>query len=153
MRASERAGRLGSPPKLYSTGTRKGIFRVDPGGAVEETAPTVTATTADAAPSPRGAKEKGECLSWLTNGVCNDASCVYPHHENRKNLAHGRGGGSRRTGSRPYPYAYPSEYPAFWPHGAPPAKGRGKGKGKGKGGGPAKGGYAYDAYYRGGWGW
>ena len=85
--------------------------------------------------------------------MCNDASCVYPHHENRKNLAHGRGGGSRRTGSRPYPYAYPSEYPAFWPHGAPPAKGRGKGKGKGKGGGPAKGGYAYDAYYRGGWGW
>ena len=143
------------PDEVVETllGTRKGIFRVDPGGVVEETAPPMAATAAEAAQSPKGAKEKGECLSWLTNGVCNDASCVYPHHENRKNLAHGRGGGSRRSGSRPYPYAYPSEYPAWWPHGSPPAKGRGKGKGKGKGGGPAKGGYAYDAYYRGGWGW
>ena len=147
------------PDEVIETllGTRKGIFRVDPGGAAEEDTPAVTTATVDAAPSPRSTNAKGECLSWLTNGVCNDASCIYPHNESRRNLAHGRGGGSRRTGggggSRPYPYAYPSEYPAFWPHGAPPAKGRGKGKGKGKGGGQAKGGYAYDAYYRGGWGW
>ena len=147
------------PDEVIETllGTRKGIFRVDPGGAAEEDTPAVTTAAVDAAPSPRSTNVKGECLSWLTNGVCNDASCIYPHNESRRNLAHGRGGGSRRTGggggSRPYPYAYPSEYPAFWPHGAPPAKGRGKGKGKGKGGGQAKGGYAYDAYYRGGWGW
>ena len=76
--------------------TRKGIFRVDPGGA-EETAeaPVAAPTENPASATPKG-NPKGECLSWLTNGVCNDKDCIYPHHENRKGLAQGsraRGGG------------------------------------------------------------
>jgi len=138
--------------------TRKGIFRVDPGGA-EETAeaPVSAPTESPASATPKG-NPKGECLSWLTNGVCNDKDCIYPHHENRKGLAQGsraRGGGGRRGngggGARSYsyaPYPPPPPYAAYPWYGAPPAKGKGGGKGgggkKGRGGG---GGQEW------GWGW
>lgn len=138
------------PDEVIETliGTRKSLFRVDPGGGEDKAEAPAPAPAADKA-AQRGTTQKGECMSWLTSGGCNDSECEFPHHENKRGLAHGRGGGraqragggGNRGGGAPQNWNYYQWYEA------PPSKGQGRGKGKGKGrGGGGKGG-------AGGWGW